>query len=208
MVERLPNQSRTRSKKVRKASGRKNLRKIIMLISVDGYFGEPNKQTSLYNLDAEFNDHAINLLNNTDTLIFGRSAYELMASYWPTLDAIENDTIIAGKMNSLPKLVFSRKLDKVEWNNSRLAKDVEEIRKLKQLPGKDIIIFGNSDLALSFSKYGLIDEFHIVVNPIVLGKGKSLFLEIKERINLRFLKTKTFKSGNAILFYEPNLLKI
>ena len=80
---------------------------------------------------------------------------------------------------------------------------VEEISKLKQQPGKDLIIFGSSDLAVSFIQQGLIDEFRIMVNPIVLGKGKTLFDGIKESLNLKLIQTRTFRSGNVLLYYEP-----
>jgi dihydrofolate reductase len=128
-----------------------------------------------------------------------------MASYWPTPEALKNDPIVAGKMNQLPKIVFSKTLEKAEWNNTRLVKEnfVEEISKLKQQPGKDLIIFGSSDLAVSFIQQGLIDEFQIMVNPVVLGRGKALFAGIEEQLNLKLIQTRTFRSGNVLLYYEP-----
>ncbi|MBI3023430.1 MAG: dihydrofolate reductase [Thaumarchaeota archaeon] len=109
-------------------------------------------------------------------------------------------------MNNMPKIVFSKTLDKVEWNNTRLVKGniVEEISKLKQQPGKDLIIFGSAKLASSLINLGLIDEFRIMVNPVVLGKGNPLFEEIKDKISLKLLKTKTFGSGNVLLYYKPD----
>ncbi len=183
------------------------MRKVIfaMLTSLDGFFEGPNREIDWHNVDKEFNEYAIDFLNSVDALLFGRVTYQLMASYWPTATAIENDPMVADKMNSLPKIVFSRTLDKVEWRNTRLVKEniAEEVSKLKQQPGKDLAIFGSSDLALTSIQHGLIDEYRIMVNPVVLGNGKSLFKGIRERLNLKLLKTQTFASGNVLLYYQP-----
>jgi dihydrofolate reductase len=128
-----------------------------------------------------------------------------MASYWPTPAAQADDPMVAEKMNTMPKIVFSRTLDKVEWNNTRLVKGdaVKEISELKQQPGRDLLIFGSADLASNLTNLGLIDEYRIMVNPVVLGKGNPLFKDIKEKLNLRLLRTKTFSNGNVLLYYEP-----
>jgi dihydrofolate reductase len=112
---------------------------------------------------------------------------------------------VAEKMNTMPKIVFSRTLEKAEWNNTRLVKEnvVEEITRLKQQPGQDLIIFGSADLTATFIQYGLIGEYRIMVNPVVLGNGKPLFKGIKDKFNLKLLKTKTFRSGNVLLYYQP-----
>lgn len=102
------------------------MRKVIVsnLVSLDGYFEGSNRELDWHRVDEELNEYAIELLNSVDTLLFGRVTYELMVSYWPTESAITNDPIIAEKMNTLPKIIFSRTLTKVDWNNSRLAKEV------------------------------------------------------------------------------------
>jgi dihydrofolate reductase len=183
------------------------MRKMIffMLTTLDGFYEGPNKEIDWHNVDEEFNEFAINQLNSVDVLLFGRVTYELMASYWPTPAATTNDPIVADKMNSLPKIVFSKTLSSVEWQNTRLVKEniAEEISKLKQQPGKDLIIFGSSDLAVTLTRLGLIDEYRIMVNPVVLGDGKSLFKGISQRLNLKLLKTRTFSSGNVLLYYQP-----
>src|SRR3989442_9611126 len=165
----------------------------------------PNHEIDWHNVDEEFNEFAIHQLNELDTLLFGRVTYEGMGSYWPTQFAKENDPIVADKMNTVPKVVFSKTLEKAEWTNSRLVKDniAEEVSKLKQQPGKDLAIFGSSDLAVSFIQMGLIDELRIMVNPVVLGSGKPLFNGIHEKLNLKLLKTRTFRSGNVLLYYQP-----
>jgi dihydrofolate reductase len=183
------------------------MRKLIffMLTTLDGFYEGPNKEIDWHNVDEEFNEFAIEQLNSVDVLLFGRVTYELMASYWPTPAATTNDPIVADKMNSLPKIVFSKTLSSVEWQNTRLVKEniAEEISKLKQQPGKDLIIFGSSDLAATLIQHGLIDEYRIMVNPVVLGNGKSLFKGINHKLNLKLLKTKTFRSGNVLLYYQP-----
>ncbi len=184
------------------------MRKVFMfnLVSLDGYFEGPNRDISWHNVDAEFNEYAVDMLNSVDTLLFGRVTYELMANYWPTADAMKNDPIVAEKMNSLPKIVFSRTLDKVEWQNTRLVKDniAEEIQKLKKQSGKDMVILGSGSIVSALAPLGVIDEYRIMVNPVVLGSGKSLFKGIKDRLNLELLKTRTFKSGNVLLFYQAD----
>ena len=179
---------------------------VFNLVTLDGYFEGPDRDISWHNVDAEFNDYAIDMLNSVDTLLFGRVTYELMARYWPTPDAIKNDPIVAERMNTLPKVVFSRTLDKAGWNNTRLVKaDIEEeIKKLKKQPGKDIALLGSGSILSAFAKQGLIDEYRIMVNPLVLGNGKPLFTGIKDRLNLKLLKTRTFRNGNVLLYYQPD----
>jgi len=183
------------------------MRKVIfqMMVTLDGFYEGLNGDIDWHNVDKEFNEYAIDLLNSIDILLFGRKTYQMMAGYWPTPDAVKNSPVIAGKMNSLSKIAFSRTLTTVEWENTRLVKDniPEEMAKLKRLPGKDIAIFGSSDLALTFIEHGLIDEYRIMINPVVLGAGKPLFLGIKTKLNLELAKRRVFKSGNVLGYYEP-----
>lgn len=183
------------------------MRKVFVfnLVSLDGYFEGPNRDISWHNVDAEFNEYAVDMLNSVDTLLFGRVTYELMASYWPTPDVMKDDPIVAERMNNLSKIVFSRTLDKAEWKNTRLVKDniEEEIRNMQKQPGKDMAILGSGSIVSQFAQHGLIDEYRIMVNPVVLGGGNPLFKDIKDRLHLKLLKTKTFRNGNVLLYYEP-----
>ena len=178
---------------------------LFMLVSLDGFFEGLKQDISWHNVDAEFNEFAIQQTSEVNTLLFGRKTYELMASYWPTESAKNDDPVVVGRMNSLPKIVFSKTLKKVEWDNTRLVKNnvVEEIAKLKQQPEKDIAIFGSSDLAVTLTKHGLIDEYRIMVNPVVLGDGKRLFEGLQNKLDLKLIKTKTFGNGNVLLYYQP-----
>jgi dihydrofolate reductase len=183
------------------------MRKIIsfLVATVDGYYEGPNQEFDWPIVDEEFNEFAVQQLEEVDTLLFGRVTYQGMAGYWPTPAAQEDDPRVAAKMNDLPKIVVSRTLEEAEWANTRLIKgDVAgELTKLKQQPGKDIAIFGSSDLTVSLLQMGLVDELRILVNPVVLGDGKSLFRTAGDRISLKLLKTRAFGSGNVMLYYQP-----
>jgi dihydrofolate reductase len=184
------------------------MRKVIffMFTSLDGFFEGPGRDISWHHVDEQFNEFAIEQLNSADTLLFGRVTYEMMASYWPTSAAKTDDPVVAAKMNDLPKIVFSKTLSTLDWQNTRLIKNnfLEEMLKLKQQPGKNLIIFGSSDLAVTFMENGLIDEYRVMVNPVVLGAGKTLFKGINGRRDLKLLKTKLFDSGNVLFYYEPD----
>jgi dihydrofolate reductase len=183
------------------------MRKVIfqMMITLDGFFEGPNQEIDWHRVDNEFNHYAIDLLSNVDTLLFGRKTYELMSAYWPTEQAITDDPLVAGKMNHLNKIVFSRNLETVGWNNTQLVNEnvIEEIANLKQKEGKDITVFGSSDLALTLIENGLIDEYRIIVNPIILGSGKTLFSDLSKPLQLKLFKSRLFKSGNVLLYYHP-----
>jgi dihydrofolate reductase len=174
-----------------------------VMTTLDGYYEGPNKEFDFWVLDQEFDEFCVEQLDEVDTLLFGRVTYEGMAAYWPTPAAEEDDARVAARMNSTSKIVVSRTLDKAEWANTRVIEDPEELTKLKQQPGKDIAIFGSSDLTVSLLQSGLVDELRIMVNPVVLGSGKSLFRTAGERISLKLLKSRPFNSGNVLLYYRP-----
>jgi len=158
-----------------------------------------------HNADDEFETFATEQLGDCDTILFGRVTYEGMASYWPTQEAIAADPGVAGRMNALPKVVFSRTLQAVEWSNSRLVHDdpAAEVRRLKEQPGKDIIVLGSSDLSASLAAAGVIDEYRIMVNPVLIGKGKPVFAGLAQDIPLTLLNARAFGNGNVLLSYVP-----
>jgi dihydrofolate reductase len=174
------------------------------MLSLDGYFEGSNKEIDWHNVDTEFNDFAIEQLNNASALIFGRITYELMANYWPTDSALRDDPIIANKMNSISKIVFSKTLLKADWNQTKLVKEISEneVKRLKLQYINDIFIFGSANLASTFINLNLIDEYRFMINPIVLGQGNSLFKPRSERLKLKFQQSYVFKSGNVLLYYE------
>lgn len=176
-----------------------------MMTSLDGYVARANGDLDWHVVDEEFNAFADEQIQAVDTILFGRVTYEGMASYWPTQFAIDNDPIIANLMNTMPKIVFSKTLSSADWQNTRLIKDhiPEAVAELKQQPGKDLIIFGSSHLCASFINLGLIDEFRIILAPVVLGSGQPLFGGVKDTLKLKLLKTRAFDSGNVLHYYAP-----
>jgi dihydrofolate reductase len=176
-----------------------------MMVSVDGYHAGPNEEIDWHNVDVEFNEFAARQLDDVDTLVFGRVTYEGMAGYWPTPEAKRDDPIIAAAMNDISKIVISTTLDKAEWANTRLVKDdvAAELTRLKEQPGKDIAIFGSSDLTASLLGMGVVDELRVMVAPVVLGDGRSLFRGTGDRIGLTLLNTRSFGSGNVLFHYRP-----
>ncbi len=183
------------------------MRKVIMfnLITLDGYFEGPNKwDIGWHQVDGEFNDFSIEQLSKAGGLIFGRITYQGMASYWPTTTALKDDPVVAGKMNSITKYVFSKTLDKVEWNNTQLIKGdaVQEMTRLKNHAGNNLLLFGSADLARTFTQHNLIDEYRLMVNPVVLGKGNPLFIENGGTLKFMLLDTKVFRNGNVLLSYQ------
>ena len=173
------------------------------MVTLDGFFAGVNGDINWHNVDAEFNEFAIAQLNEIGTLLFGRVTYQMMASYWPTPDAVKDDPIVAGLMNHLPKIVFSKTLAKAGWENTKLIKDkiAEELTKLKQQSGKDIAVFGSANLMSTLMQMDLIAEHRVMVNPVVLGSGSPLF-QNKDKLNLKLLKTRTFGNGNVLLSYQ------
>jgi dihydrofolate reductase len=177
---------------------------IFNMITLDGFFEGPGHDINWHNVDEEFNDFAIEQLDTIDTLIFGRVTYEMMASFWPSPAAIETDPLVAERMNRLPKLVFSHKLARVDWQNTRLVNGdpVSEITRLKKEPGGNLFVFGSANLSAALLAAGLIDEIRLIINPILLGKGTPLFQGIADPIQLKLTYSRSFSNGNVMLFYD------
>ena len=158
--------------------------------------------------DDELHEHYNELIRNAGTLLWGRITYQLMESYWPLVvkEPTGNKPTdeFAVLIDNIPKIVFSRTLKNVDWKNAKLAERglKEEVLDLKQQTGKNIFA-GSPSLIVSLTQLGLIDEYWLCVQPIILGKGLQLFKNINDRIDLKLLKTKIFGSGAIVLYYEP-----
>jgi dihydrofolate reductase len=182
-----------------------NMRKIIaaMNMTLDGYC---NHQAMI--ADDEIHDHYNALLRSGDTLIYGRITYQLMESYWPTVVRTPTGNKptddFAVLIDNMQKIVFSHTLKSVDWKNTQLKNELikEELVGLKQQSGKDILV-GSPSLIIALSNLGLIDEYQLGVQPIILGSGLSLFENVKNRVDLKLIKTKTFECGAIFLYYEP-----
>jgi dihydrofolate reductase len=158
--------------------------------------------------DEEIHQHYNELLSNADPLLYGRITYQLMESYWPSV--VKNPTgnkpidEFAVIIDNISKIVFSRTLKNVDWKNTKLKKEgiKEEVLELKQQAGKNILV-GSPSLIVALTQLDLIDEYQLGVQPIVLGSGLPLFKNVRDRLNLKLLKTKTFGCGAVTLYYEP-----
>ncbi|MDE1767915.1 MAG: dihydrofolate reductase [Candidatus Micrarchaeota archaeon] len=185
---------------------------LFMMVSLDGFFEGQNHDLSWHHVDNEFNKFAIVQLKEAGLIFFGRRTYELFESFWPKAEsdprASKDNLEIAHLINNMEKIVFSRKMKSVKegknWKNVTLRHEVDpdEIKRLKQQGGKGIWIGGSSDLSVSLIKEGLIDEFRIMINPVVIGNGKRLFVGLNEKLELKLVKTRNFKSGNVLLYFE------
>ena len=181
------------------------MRKIIaaMNMTLDGFCDH----TAMI-ADEEIHQHYNELLSNANTLIYGRITYQLMEGYWPTV--VKNPTgnkpmdEFAVLIDNISKIVFSRTLQHVDWKNTELKKEIikEEILEFKEQTGKNILV-GSPGLIVAFAQLDLIDEYQLGLQPTVIGSGLSLFKNIRERIDLKLLKTKTFGCGALMLYYEP-----
>ncbi len=177
-----------------------------LVTSLDGFYEGPNAEFDWLVPDAEFNDFAARQLDDADVLGFGRLTYEHMAAYWPTEQAAVNDSAITTRMNSKPKIVFSTALQYAEWSNTAvIAGDaLEQIGTVKAAPGGELLVLGSAHLTAHFATAGVLDELRIMVCPIVLGSGRSLFEDLKDRISLTLLRIRQFESGNVLLTYRPS----
>ena len=177
-------------------------------ISLDGFFTDKNgelKWTYNSTKDEEWDAFVVSNASGGGMLLFGRITYDLMASYWPTSPAMKNFPVVAERMNQAQKIVFSRTLNKTAWINTRLVKDgvAAEIRKLKNGPGPGMAILGSGSIVSQLTQEGLIDEYQFVIVPVLLGDGRTLFEDIKEKVNLKLIDTRVFKNGNVFLRYIP-----
>jgi len=180
------------------------MRKLIYAINVtlDGY---ADHQAGI--ADAELHTFYADLLRTSDTILYGRVTYQLMASYWPMAPDLPTSTPdeidFANEINRIQKIVFSKTLQKVEWSNSRLVRDdaAEEVIRLKSQPGKDIFV-GGLTFAASLMDLGLIDEYWLAVHPILLGTGTLLTKDLHTRVDLKLMELKPFKSGVIAAHYQ------
>jgi dihydrofolate reductase len=186
------------------------MRKLIVFnhISLDGYFTDSKSDMSFAHNpipDAEWDVFVSRNAGSGGTLVFGRITYEMMAGYWPTPMAAEQMPDIAERMNNLPKVVFSRTLNDVTWQNTKLVKGdmVDEVKRMKKADGTDMVILGSGSVVSQLAQAGLIDEYQFVLDPVVLGSGRTMFDGISRKLTLKLKKSQTFANGNVLLSYEP-----
>ncbi len=174
--------------------------------SIDGFYADINGNVDWFIRDQEI-DEFVHKKGNADTILFGRVTYQLFESYWPkaALDANAPKEIreTGEELNNMKKIVFSKTLKEVSWENSKLVNGnlEKEVKKLKEGNGSDMIIFGSGTIVQQLANLGLIDDFIIIVTPVILGIGKSLFKDVN-KFNLKLIETKSFKTGNVLLHYK------
>jgi dihydrofolate reductase len=188
--------------------GAKNMPRLVVYnsVSLDGYFTDSNGDMSwAHKSDPEWQAFVSENASGGGQLLFGRVTYDLMASFWPTRLAAQSNPIVVERMNGLRKFVFSTTLEKVTWNNTTLLKGdlAAEVRKLKQQPGPNIVIMGSGSIVAQLADAGLIDEYQIVLNPLVVGNGRTLFEGVKNKLPMKLAKSRAFGNGNIVLCYEP-----
>jgi dihydrofolate reductase len=179
-------------------------------VSLDGFIVGPDEDMSwvMNHFNEEMGDYAGDLMSSMDTILLGRVTYEGMSRVWPF--QTEATAPGADKMNSTPKIVFSRSLDRVEWGSFDTIRVVREnvsevVAGLKEQPGKDLVIYGSANLVQGLTRLGLIDEYQLLVHPVVLGRGKPLFAGMVDGdshgIELNLLRAQTFANGVVVLNY-------
>jgi dihydrofolate reductase len=175
-------------------------------ITLDGYFTDPKGDMSwAHKQDPEWTAFTSENASGGGELLFGRVTYEMMSSFWPSPQAHALAPTVAQRMNQLPKVVFSRTLEKADWNNTKLVQGhlESEVQKLKAGPGQDMVLMGSGSVVSQLAQARLIDSYQIIISPTVLGRGKTLFAGVTEKFQLKLEKTRTFSNGNVVLWYTP-----
>ena len=184
------------------------MRKLIAFnhVTLDGYFVNASGDFSWSrhgNDDPEFSAFVAENASGGGALVFGRVTYQLMASYWPTAIADQHDPSVAKQMNAMPKIVFSKTLKEASWNNTRLVNGelATEMRKLKEESGPNMCVLGSGTIIAQLAPTGLIDEYQMVLDPVALGKGRTMFDGIKDKLDLKLTRSKVFRNGKIFVSY-------
>lgn len=173
-------------------------------ISLDGYYKDLDDDISWHRHGEEEAEYSRQGLETGNILLFGRKTYDMMAGYWPSPMAIENDPVVADGMNKATKLVFSGTLKRAEWNNTRVSRDLlGEVSRLKN-EGRNMTLLGSGTILRQLAEAGLIDTYQIMIDPVAIGSGVSLFSGIKPKLDLELINSISFKSGTLLLTYQPH----
>lgn len=186
------------------------MRKVILLMhtSLDGFVAGPKGEMNWIKVDEELFESVGKITDDSDTALYGRVTYDMMENYWPTAadrpNATKHDIQHSRWYNSALKIVFSRTMQQLNLNNTRIISSNigEEVKKLKQLQGKNLLLIGSPRLTQTFLQLQLIDEFYLYLNPIILDRGMPLFKKVGDRVNLNLLEVMRFQSGVVGLHYE------
>ena len=176
-------------------------------ISLDGYYCDARGDMGFAHKppeDVEWNEFVAGNAAGEATLVFGRTTYDMMVRWWPTPMAAKAMPEVAARMNAAPKVVFSRTMTSADWSHTALVKDaVAGVRRMKGESGSDMVILGSGSIVSQLADAALLDEIQVVVNPVALGGGKSLFAGLSKRLDLALTKTRVFGNGAVVLWYGP-----
>jgi dihydrofolate reductase len=174
-------------------------------LSLDGYYKDMNNGTSWHKHGEEESKFSEENLKAGNLLLFGRVTYEMMAGFWTSPMASVRFPSVAAGMNSAGKVVFSKTIKQADWMNTRLVSDdmIREVKKLKQSNEKDITLLGSGSILRQLAENDLIDEYQVMIDPVALGNGVSVFQGISAPLELRLTGTRTFRSGAVLLTYVP-----
>jgi len=174
-------------------------------LTLNGFFKGLNGDLSWHRHGGEEAEFAKEGASSQSVLLFGRVTYEMMASYWPTPMAMEQNPGVAEGMNASEKIVFSNTIKKADWSNTMVIGGdiIEEMKKLKQTPGNDMTILGSGSIISQFTDHGLIDTYQLMVDPVALPEGTPIFNGIRQKLDLKLIDSRVFKSGVILLTYEP-----
>jgi dihydrofolate reductase len=182
---------------------------VSMLVSLDGYIEGPHNELDWFDDEnPQFERYCDEMIDSVDVALFGRRSYDLMFSYWPKAEAeagSPRELAFARKMNALPKVVFSRTLERAEWSNTRIVRDriAEHVTELKSQPGKSIVVWAGAEVVSTLSDLDLVDEYRLVVHPVLLGSGTPYFKNVRAPKKLRHVRTTQLGEGLVVLCYEP-----
>jgi dihydrofolate reductase len=181
---------------------------VFQFMTLDGYYADPDADTSWHQHDpgGDSSKYAAEMLGLGSTLIFGRLTYEFMASFWPTPMANVLMPDVATGMNDADKIVFSRTLESADWKNTTIVREdaVKAVKRMKASSAKELTVLGSGSLLRQFSENGLVDEFQFMIDPLVLGEGRSIFKGVKHRLNLKLVSTRTLRDGPVLLYFRPS----
>ncbi|QNE22581.1 dihydrofolate reductase family protein [Kribbella qitaiheensis] len=182
------------------------MRKIIYYVhqSLDGFIEGPNGEFDWPVLGPELSEYSMSLTERVDLFLYGRTVWEMMSSFWPTADttgADEHEITFAPIWREMPKLVLSTTLQGADWN-TEIIRDAEALREIKSRPGKDILLTGSATVAATLTELGLLEEYHVIVHPVLLGGGKPVYHPVKERLSLELAESRTFDNRTVLLRHD------
>ncbi|NTX12425.1 dihydrofolate reductase family protein [Myxococcus sp. CA051A] len=182
---------------------------VSMIVSLDGFIADPDGRLDWFeDGNPQFEQYCEEMIDSVGLALYGRRSYEEMLAYWPNAELnprSPQDLVFARKMNALPKVVLSRTLEHAAWNNTRIIKEriAEEITELKRQPGKPIVAWAGAGLVSTLTRLRLVDEYRLIIHPVLLGRGTPLFKDIEARQKLKLVRTTQLGQGLVVLCYEP-----